>query len=254
MVRTLLLRVVAVVVSAFVLGSCTQDADSRGVEESGSGVDEGLPPGFDVTFRWVAGEKFDPLAAEGTFVRGFVESFYVAREGNSTSWAYPGFLEAAPDGFASSVLRPNSASAGRELVGTSTFSVLRRDDRGSMTRLVLCEFGYASSPTGANSTGLWETYAKSSLVSIIEFDRIGQSPPPRQRGSARRPQNDVFGGWRVLDFEFVANGPEFHREMAGCDSLPRPEGVPPESEVRGSSAVPRAPEQQNPGWPMSGVE
>ncbi|MDS1113659.1 hypothetical protein RD149_07755 [Gordonia westfalica] len=241
-------------ISGIVLASCVPDVDRKDSQGSDSALDEGLPPGFDVTFRWVSNGEFDPLTGEGTFVRAFVESFYTAREANSISWAFPGFLEAAPDGFSSMVLRPNYGTGGRELVGTSTFSVLSRDERDSRIRFVLCEFGYASTPTGASSTGIWETYAKNSLVSIIEFDRTGQAPPPRQRGSGRRAQNNVFGGWRVLDFEFVATGSEYHLEMAGCNSLPRPEGVPQESDVRGSGAIPRAPEQQDPGWPKSGAE
>lgn len=210
------------------------------------------PPGFDVTFRWVGNEIFDPLSAEGTFVRAYVESFYLANEGQSTKWAYPGFVSASAAGIEQRVRRVPSESAEGGLAGTSVFVVANREQVGLRTRMTLCEFGYASSDNSGGA-GAWTTYPKSAVPSLITFTRSGQAPPARQRGAAREAQEDVFGGWRVDEFEFVAVGREFSSELERCQAHPVPAGVPPEEELRGTGPTPRPPEPPTPGWPANGL-
>ena len=80
---------------AVLISSCDSE-DSPEVAPPSPARAAELPPGFDVTFRWTVNDNFDPLSAEGTFVRAYVESFYLANEGQSTKWAYPGFVSASP--------------------------------------------------------------------------------------------------------------------------------------------------------------
>lgn len=213
----------------------------------------GLPPGFDVTFRWVADDVFDPLSAEGTFVRAYVESFLIANSGESMAWAFPGFLEASPQGIENEVLEVSSQAATNKLVGTSVFSALNRVDEGQLTRIVLCEFGFKSSLDYTSHGSFWRTYPRYSWTTVIEFSRSGKAPPAVQRGDARRPSADVFGDWKVADFEYLAVGDEYHPDMAGCNAKPRPAGVPPEAELRGIEPTPRPPEPPSPGWPANGL-
>lgn len=251
--RNLLLRggrAFLVILTVLALTSCVGASNNQDREASpGSATrDEGLPPGFDVTFRWPANDRFDPMSAEGTFIRAYVESFYLAQEGQSLSWAYPGFVDASPSDTEAKVRALPSQSASSKLVGTSTFSVLSRLQRGNRTRVVLCEFGYHSS-VDSSGAKRWRTHPKSSLASIIEFSRLGQAPPAGQRGIARRPDSDVFGDWKVDDFEFLASAGGFPEEAEGCNAEPLPSGVPAEAEVRGSGPMPRSPQPQDPGWP-----
>lgn len=220
-----------------------------------SGADRGrdLPPGFDVTFRWTADDQFDPLSAEGTFVRAYVESFVIANSGQSMSWAFPGFLEASPQGIEKEVLEVSSEVATNQLIGTSVFSALSRKNRGQLTRVVLCEFGFKSSLDYTSHGSFWRTYPRYSWATVIEFTRSGKEPPARQRGDARRPSDNVFGDWKVTDFEYLAVGKEYYPEMEGCDAKPRPAGVPPEEELRGTGPTPRPPEPPTPGWPANGL-
>ena len=236
---------------AVLISSCDSE-DSPEVAPPSPARAAELPPGFDVTFRWTVNDNFDPLSAEGTFVRAYVASFYLANEGQSTKWAYPGFVSASPTDIEQRVREIPSESAEGGLAGTSVFVVASREQMGSQTRIVLCEFGYASS-NNSGGTGVWTTYPKSAVPSVISFTRPGQAPPARQRGAAREAQKDVFGGWRAEEFEFVAVGREFSSELEQCQAHPVPEGIPLEEELRGMGPTPRPPEPPSPGWPANGL-
>ncbi|WP_461416863.1 hypothetical protein [Gordonia sp. GN26] len=207
------------------------------------------PPGLDVTYQWVGNPVFDPLSPEGTFVRAYVESFILAQEGKSTSWAYPGFVNASPPGVEDQVRQIPSQSEAGGLVGTSTFSLLSREDTGPQTRLVLCEFGYQS--TRDRSHGGWFTTPIQSWTTVISFDRSGAAPPSGQKGSARRPDRNVFGEWRVEEFEHLAIGDRYRSEMEGCNRQPLPSGVPEPDSVEGEGSTPKPPARQFPGWQNS---
>lgn len=96
-------------------------------------------------------------------------------------------------------------------------------------------------------------HPKYSWTTIISFMREGVAPPAAQRGRARKPSINVFGDWKVTEFEYFAVGEEHHREMEGCNAGPRPAGVPPEEKLRGTGPTPRPPEPPSPGWPANGL-
>ena len=239
------------VMMALAISSCGS-SDSPDVGVTTPAHSAVRPPGFDVTFRWVGNDEFDPLSAEGTFVRAYVESFYLAREGQSTKWAYPGFVNASAPGIEQRVRAIPSESAEGGLVGTSVFVASRRERLGPQDQIVLCEYGYASSDNSGGA-GAWTTYPKSAVPSVITFTRSGQAPPARQRGAAREARLDVFGGWRADHFEFAAVGRDNSAELEICRTHPVPEGVLPEDAVRGIGPTPRPPEPPSPGWPANGL-
>ncbi len=249
--------IVAVIVVAMtlVLASCSEKPTDNAYDAapSISTQMQDRPPGFDVTFRWLGNDDLNLFSPMGTFVRAYVESFYLANEGQSTAWGYPGFIDASTPDIRDRVRDLPSESADGGLVGTSVFVAASREDRGDRTRFILCEYGFASSG-GFGGRGVWTNYVKSAVPTVIGLRRSGQVPPADQRGAVRGPQRSVFGGWHVDEFEFIAVGGRFSAEMEICRTQPIPEGVVSEDFVPGQrSSSPRPPEPQYPGWPAHGL-
>lgn len=256
--RALLL--LAVIIS-LLSTACGSEETAPPVRQSPTSYSE-QPPGFDITFQWIPSATLDPMSAEGTFVRAYIESHELARDGGGTAWAYPGFIGASlPD--ISWLVQHQSSDI--DFTGTLFYRALRREMNGDVVTLTLCRYGYGSSTgdwsfgTGPQETGTtarppWGVRSFNPRPLIVAFETSGPPPPTGQRGSHRAPGSDVFGDWQVTTFDFVPRDPikGVTPDYARCETDLT--GIPPLPTFEETyQEHPNAPLPPSPGWPGVGL-
>lgn len=206
--------------------------------------DESIPAQFDMTYRWIPGPVVEVNGPEGTFVRAFVESFELANAGESLQWGYPGFADAAPSNISQMItVYPPEVSALEPGVGTTFYTALRREDSGDWTRIVLCRYSYQS-VRGADSP-VWRSRTMPARPVEIDLVRTGATPPVRPNGPGRTSNRNVFGGWYVTRFDFMAIYPIATADQQACDAS-TPADLPRREPIDQAQPWPTMP--PSPGW------
>ncbi|WP_143695336.1 hypothetical protein [Williamsia sp. 1135] len=203
------------------------------------------PRGIDQSFRWITTPEFDPLSSEGTFVRAYVESYELARDGIGTGWGYPGFADASPPDI-DMMLKLDQL--GLSFTSTRYYRMLSRQSDSISTRITLCRYGESS----IRQEDGWEHGAWPPQPVLIAFDTGGSPPPEGERGRFRAPTTDVFGDWKVTEFDLLAD------DIAGQPTLSQQcddnlTGLPTLPAEPYPRAEPVPPLPPSPGWPGVGL-
>lgn len=205
------------------------------------------PRGIDLTFHWMTTPEFDPLSPEGTFVRAYVESYELARDGIGTEWGYPGFADASPPNI-ENMLKTNQL--GVYYRATQFYRLLHRLSGPSTTTITLCRYGEGT----VFSNGAWWHSSWEPIPIRITFTTAGAPPPAGERGSRRAPALNVFGGWKTTSFELFPSDSydvlpsliqQCQDDTRGLPPLPpnKPQKQP----------APFSPLPPSPGWPDAGL-
>ncbi len=205
------------------------------------------PRGIDLSFRWITTPEFDPLSSEGTFVRAYVESYELARDGIGTEWGYPGFADASPPNI-EQMLKTNQL--GVDYRATQFYRLLRRLSGPSSTTITLCRYGEG---TVFSKKAWWYSSWKPIPISIT-FTTADADPPAGERGSRRAPALNVFGGWKTTSFElFPADSYDVQPSLVQqCqDDVRGLPLLPPHKPQKQSD--PFTPLPPSPGWPDAGL-
>ncbi|WP_207837774.1 hypothetical protein [Williamsia soli] len=202
------------------------------------------------------------MSAEGTFVRAYIESHELARDGGSIAWGYPGFIAASLPDISWLIQRQSS---NLKFTGTLFYRTLRREMHGNVVTLTLCRYGYASSTgdwsygtrpqeTASTAGPQWGVRSFNPHPLLVSFATNGPPPPVGQRGSHKAPGSNVFGNWNVTEFNFVP------RDPIGGDT---PDYASCETDLTGIPRLPAlkhtyqdhpiAPLPPSPGWPGTGL-
>lgn len=232
-------------VTLMLLTSCSSDPDP-GVGPT-STAEDSQPPGMDVTFRWIASPDFDLLSPSGTIIRAFVESYELARDGRDTAWAYPGFVNSSPLHIEQMI---DFDGMSFSFSGSFFYRVLSHHDEGSLSYYTLCRYGYFSTQDSRSSPGGRDSDWWDPRPITLTVNKADTPPPDVQRGPRRAPVVDVFGDWKVVEFDFaprdpdVGDTPEYARCAADLS------GIPAVDTDKDSPPLPLPP---SPGWPGAGL-
>lgn len=248
---TVFARLVTPLVVASLLASCT-----HGTQQEPSPKPEDKSRS---TIRWIPNGAADLMSPEGTFVRAAMESWDAAATTKGKPidalrvGGYPGFEHAF-----------NNAWKPEEVFGTNPFNndpevgtdyreivELRREVPSTFTAGV-CHYSSqtaASSPDGTYRSGgssdvgtaQWITFGPDPRLSTAEQ----HSPPSNQKGSAKRPTDNVFGTWVITHVDIAAT------DLPQCKKLApgTPENLP--SPYIRNDPPPTLP--PDPGWPTGSV-
>lgn len=206
------------------------------------------PNGTNITFQWIETPDFDPLSSDATFVRAYVESYEHARNGQSTDWGYPGFVEASPENIKDMILGDD---LGLSFTGTLFYRPLKVESGVSSTTYILCRYGFTSYPRKPG----WEYAWWPPRAVTLDLNKDGVPPPAKEKGPERSPHNNVFGDWKVTYFDYFA------RELPGWPASPEVRecekdlsGLPPAPATELQQLPePKPPLPPSPGWPGTGM-
>lgn len=206
---------------------------------------------MNVTFQWIPTPDFDLFSPEGTFIRAFVESHELARDGEGMEWGYPGFREAAPSDLG---IQLNLDSPSVPFSGTFVYRLLKREDTTDESLVTLCRYGFRTynNMWGDHPDRLTlEAWAPRPIE--LTVSKRGTPPPAGQRGQQSAPESNVFGQWKAAAWDFVPRSPEgiATPEYGECNT--NREGLPPLPTQRSIQDDPVEPLPPSPGWPRSGL-
>ncbi|WP_100480018.1 hypothetical protein [Mycobacteroides abscessus] len=162
--------------------------------------------------RWIPNPSLDLMSPEGTFVRAIIESYWSVRLSDKHGRAvladkgYPGLEHAENHVFGRGDLGDFGGNPGGPiLVGTEYNEVVdfRRD--GDRYTATVCTYdsliaqgrdgAYVS--RGATPIGTAQEYTFGPDPTLTSEQQ--HTPPAQQRGPARRPTDNVFGTWLLLE-------------------------------------------------------
>lgn len=158
---------------------------------------------------WSAGGGIDLLTGPAVAVRAYMESVLVARLTGENRYLYPGFEtsveENDPDVASKKSLWPTHGSADKEWIGTLRNRILEITTSDQEVTAIVCVFDYGMGmefANGFNSMGREGDYlgVEPARITMVRGDGDFAELPP-QKGSARAPDRDVFGGWRITGHE-----------------------------------------------------
>lgn len=209
------------------------------------------PHGMDITFQWIPSAEFDPMSSEGTFVRAFVESHELARDGLGMEWGYPGFEAASPPELNSQLTMDSPFGP---FTGTLIYRLLSRHDTDVATQVTLCRYGsYTRFEPWNDGPDRLVSRAWNPNPIILEFNKDGTPPPTGQRGPNRAPTTNKFGQWKATGWDFVPKLPHGGDtpQYAECES--NSAGLPPLPTQRTNVDTHMKPLPPAPGWPGTGL-
>lgn len=242
----------AALATALVLTSCTHEPKPE-------------TPAWDdndhTTTRWIPNPAADLMSPEGTFIRAASESWWLAGHAQGTgidairSGGYPGFEHAL--NFPSIPWKPEQIGGATRFsnpaVGTDYREIVSLTRDGERFRAGLCHYTsqvadhlpdntYRNGGHTDTGTGVWLTFGPDPKLAPQEQ----HSPPPMQKGQAKKPTDNVFGTWVIFDYDpLTADSlPQCKKLAPGTpDNLPSPyiRNEPP----------PTLP--PDPGWPTGSV-
>jgi hypothetical protein len=247
----------ALLVCVLLSAGCTPDAAPKA-----DSAPAGWPKGFEgFTIVWTAEKGIELDTGPAVAVRAYLESFLLGELTGDTKYLYPGFAGAVGEQW-----RPHESSpAAKPWVGTVTNHLLSLNRSGSDVTAIGCMYTYGAAsprgedeydtqavPPGAPDAGI--TAFKVALAAPSESSGAGEP----QKGPARTPFEDVFGGYQVTGYwggYFTAEGsdpmwPESQQSTDECvakapDPLERrvflSTNFPPRSDFPTLPATP--------GWP-----
>jgi hypothetical protein len=219
---------------------------------------------FQITFRWILNPSVDLMSPEGTFIRATAESWRESWDAFGRGMdairerGYPGFDRAYNHSYDRAGTTPsdywtNQVGGTRPsdgpYVGTSYFEVvaLRRD--GDRFSADVC--AYNSQTAGKTKDGRYESRGAAASPDTFTFGPDPKLPPDQQhspmanqRGPARRPADDVFGTWVLIDMTSIDRTALAER----CKKLAP--GTPADRPDPSVSTDPPPTLPPDPGWPQ----
>ncbi|MGB3483510.1 MAG: hypothetical protein WBB07_15010 [Mycobacterium sp.] len=217
---------------------------------------------------WSAEPGIELITGPAVVVRAYVESRALASAMGTIDVVYPGFTRAvlspAETGEVPGTPWPGTSHPlPFPLVGTDRLHILRIDTVGRAVTAIVCSYGrytstydlgngnYGPYPGDVDDDGVVAMQVK------MTAPEISASPLPSQRGPARSPSDDVFGGWSIdsrrLDMNEVwPDWPTALEDVQACrDRAPDPverrkflrQGEHPRSDYPTLPAYP--------GWPAA---
>ncbi|OHU29004.1 hypothetical protein BKG78_23285 [Mycobacteroides chelonae] len=166
------------------------------------------------TIRWVSNPAADLMSSQGTFVRAVTESMPAARMGQGRgieairNGGYPGFEHALNNVRDPGFFDGDKHRYGNRLVGTAYNSVVGLIQQGDRYTAEICSDLRQTATLrddGKYIMNNLENWVSTLSITFGPDPKIPSdqqhSPPPRQRGPAERPTDDVFGTWVLFDFK-----------------------------------------------------
>lgn len=214
-----------------------------------------------VSTRWIANPSLDLMSPEGTFVRAAMESWDASRwsldkgmDGINTA-GYPGFAHAF-----NSVMRPDWLAQGAKgdiTVGTAYYEVVSFTHASDKYTAGVCIYNSLTwtrnlvgnyqrggpKPTGM---GVWLTFGPDPKTPAAQQ----KTPPPQQKGPVRRPTDNVFGTWLILDYDVLTAATTLPQCVKFAPDTP-PAPAPDQFGWYWSSDPPPVLSPE-PGWPDGG--
>lgn len=205
------------------------------------------------TIRWIANPVADLMSPEGTFIRASIESWRAAQsapgEGIEAirSGGYPGF-----DHAFNNAQKPDQVGGTVRLrhvgVGTLYYEIVELRRKGDYYTAGVCTYPsqtasrrpdgqFISNGSADLGYGWWLTFGPAAKIPSAQQ----HSPLPNQRGAAKRPADNVFGTWVIIQSDPSAT------DLAQCNKLAP--GTPdnwPKPYVRADPPPALPPD---PGWP-----
>jgi hypothetical protein len=209
---------------------------------------------------WTGEQGIDLVAGPAVPVRAYIESFLLGELTGDEKYLYPGFADAVEEKWG-----PGGSAAPEPWVGTATNHLLSLERSGSDVTAIGCMYTYnAASPHGDDEYEAQAVPPGAPEAGIIAF-KVTLSAPSQssgpgepQKGPARTPFDDVFGGYKVTGYfggYFSAKGAdsiwsEYQQATADCiakapDPLERRKYL--SSNYVSRSEFPTLPAA--PGWP-----
>lgn len=232
-------------VMVLLLSSCGSDSDPSGGPTSTARKVQ--PPGMDVTFRWIESPDFDLMSPSVTAIRAFVESYELARDGRDPTWGYPGFVESSPLPIEQMI---DFDGMSFSFSGSFFYRVLNHHDDGALSSYTLCRYGYFSTQDSRWSPGGKDSDWWDPRPITLTLKRAGTPPPDAQRGPRRSPLVDVFGDWKIVEFDFAPRDPEVGDTAEYAQCAADLTGIPA---VETDQDRPPLPLPPSPGWPGAGL-
>jgi hypothetical protein len=245
----------AVILSVLLSASCRSDTPKE--------VDA-APAGWPEDFRnfsivWTGENGIDLASGAAVPVRAYIESFLLGGLTGEQKYFYPGFTDAVEGEW-----QPGGSSATQSPAGTMTNHLLslHRSDR-DVTALG-CMYTYNVASPKDDEYEAWAVPPGTPEAGIIAF-KVTLSAPSEssdpgepQKGPARTPYDDVFGGYKVTGYfgGYISRKgadpiwPEYQDATADCiakapDPLERREFL--SQNYLSRSEFPTLP--PSPGWP-----
>lgn len=234
------------------IASCSEAANESEVSPDATTVPESAL----LTNRWISASPPELMTQDGTFVRAVVESWFMVQIGGSLESGYPGFPGAMAENSYEEWLLNNASN--ETILGTQYYKLLDIVDHSDGTAEAwYCRFGNLVGNTQQQNPGATARYAigdgfEFPTAHSLLYQRLPPSvgdpkpPPPNQVGSNRKPSDNVFGSWAVLD---IAHGSESSGPRAdACRGRApgTPEEWPAETIYSNDPPVALPPD---PGWP-----
>lgn len=182
-------------------------------------------PLSDYSLVWSAQPGIDLFTGAAVVARAYHESYWLADWQGSQSFLYPGFASAVPpnepaDHPLGTTTRWPTAGGNpvkEPQVGTEYDHILAIAPDGPGLTVTSCVYLYRTAHQKADGqyVGSWESPDPNAGILV---ERIAMSAPtgdaaPRvapQRGPARAPSDNVFGGWRVTSYLHTQPSTEGH--------------------------------------------
>jgi hypothetical protein len=188
--------------------------------------------------RWSSRIDVGVLSAEGTFVRGAVESMESMLVFFTSAVAYPGFARANESDRFQDMGPIFSYDNGKTMQLAAEIANARATNSRTST-VDVCVSATTVVP------GRVDTRPPSRGLFTLTIDKNGQQPPANQSGQGRRPAGNVFGGWKLtgLEINFFSEGETpsplcDYAALAGQVGRPAVPGWPAASPSSSSSVVP----------------
>ncbi|MDT5112086.1 MAG: hypothetical protein QOE20_3976 [Mycobacterium sp.] len=181
----------------------------------------------DLRYQWDAEPGIDVTTGAAIPVRAYIESRILAQSTGNLDYAYPGFTRAVPsDGDPN--LRPNvNHPRDDALIGNSRYHILSLNRTGATVTATVCNYYYTLA--SEQDDDKYESAAAGrSEPQGVDALRITLSAPPEpsplppQVGPSPAPSADVFGDWRITEFEFptkpgfASQWPNYDADEAKC--------------------------------------
>jgi hypothetical protein len=248
-------RVAAALIASMTMAGChVFDSDEKKIDRWGGILS-------DLRYQWDAQPGIDVTTGAAVPVRAYIESRVLATAMGDLEFAYPGFAEAvAPDGDPN--LRPNINHPRQDpLVGNSRYHFLSMDRTGATVIATLCSYDYTVAEEDGGqyrsvAAGTNQPQGIDAVRVTLRAPADGSSTLPPQSGPSPAPSDNVFGGWRITDYEFSTRDgfrtrwPAYDEVVAKCvDSAPDP---PDRREALVNGEHPRSDFPTSPpapGWP-----
>lgn len=214
-------------VTALVLTSCTHEPKP----ETPAWVDNDH-----TTTRWLPNPAADLMSPEGTFIRAASESWWLAGHAQGSgldairSGGYPGFEHAFNNAWNVDEVG-GTTRFNTPVVGTDYREIVSLTPEGANFKAGICHYTsqtanqlpdgtYKSSGNVGTGTGQWITFGPDPKLTTAEQ----HSSPSNQKGSAKRPTDNMFGTWVITHVDIAATDlPQCKKLAPGTpDNLPSP--------------------------------